>query len=246
MNTCVGLFVLKLGDLMGILSDILEENREKGLTIADSADYNGVFYADIDKVKVSIKELACIGIDKKKVKKLLNKLQLQYKNLLTASRKAILTEKIVLRLNNNNNFQSEYFKNRLASFIDNVQNQIYDITELVIELEKRIQLNNDIKENSISNEKIKMMIAYTLSNSMIAFLQQNYGLENYEIRYIVSDLSILFRQLEVDNVNLKGKKLVRYYLLQKNIIHESNNVCRNCGEKMFDEFDYCINCYEVN
>ena len=68
MNTCVGLFVLKLGDLMGILSDILEENREKGLTIADSADYNGVFYADIDEVKVSIKELACIGIDKKKVK----------------------------------------------------------------------------------------------------------------------------------------------------------------------------------
>lgn len=61
---------MKLGDLMGILSDILEENREKGLTIADSADYNGVFYADIDEVKVSIKELACIGIDKKKVKKI--------------------------------------------------------------------------------------------------------------------------------------------------------------------------------
>lgn len=93
MHAYVRLFVLKLGDLMGILSDILEENREKGLTIADSADYNGIFYADIDEVKASIKALSCIGVDKKKEKELLDQLHLQYKNLLTASRKAILTEK---------------------------------------------------------------------------------------------------------------------------------------------------------
>lgn len=233
---------------MGIFSDILEYNRENiRVGELDPAMIQS-FYRY--KRGVQVKNYTRISdyssqLRSQEQKRFLEQFFTQnYAELNHAKNSYLFLEKLILEIINRDIIKTTAVSKILKNICINVNNSYRGICELLDDCIKYSDVNNTqnciIDENDIKSELLSTIINNILG--AIKYSDTNDG-EEAIFRNIVYDCANIITYLENVQVD-KAAKLIFSEYLECNGIYKSKLICRNCGEKLYEGIDYCLNCYE--
>lgn len=237
---------------MGILSDILEFNRENSKIDpcmfipasrnAESAwwnnycEYNHFLTNKNDDEKIKNKKSKNLKIEK------YEKEYLSYRYLID---NCLYREKQLLALQNEYHFATETVNNAIQEYLLIVRNNLEYAQERLANAKKQLkQIPNyhfSMKEKDIQIPVESLLYAIFDYLSYTATFDDSHLLQE-----IFEDTAKLICRIEPEMTGQKPKIICKKYY--EATFHPSYGIkrCENCGQPIFEECPYCFNCFERN
>ena len=236
--------------MMGIISDYLEYNRDN---IREN-DFDPVMWSWHRKNnKVVVKSRSNLSIYKKqhsqKIEKqiIVQNLIENYKELYQSKICYIITEKFLLELLNKYKWHTVFVENILNSYKKDVNESYISVCEMIYDINEIVSCEKYENNVEINEKELKINLLDNVTNSILVVLKNDNSEEadSSFFRKIVKDLNIIIRCLKNGDTKTSPKQNVEKYLTEKGI-KKSHYICRNCGNYLYENIDYCITCYERN
>ena len=249
MNAYVRLFVLKLGDLMGILSDILEENRANvGIGGIDPVMVSPLLHYRRKSVHVKnylkISEYASY-LKKQEERRFLQQIfSLNNVELENAKNIYLVLEKIILEVINKNIVTTKLMCNLLNNLRRSINRSYRTVCELQYEYTKENHINIKKYKNADEDNLRTELLSNIIDNVLLNMKHdEKDNSEEYVFRKIVKDCASIIIYIEKIDSDKPLKTIFSKYLEDKGI-SKTKLTCRNCGDSLYEGIDYCLTCYE--
>jgi len=255
----VGLKVLIIGRLpmmggaafMGLFSDYLEENRDRVgsgeidpcLILSSNYGFNNydTVYGSLDKyVEYANNIKAQNEIGKELINNLpeLEKIKAEY----------LVASKIMLKCLNNLDLQTELVSDILETLEKQLDQAYKQICKLRKDIDNKIKIGSrEIAVLPLEPESsIQKRLLKQIMNCILVHMSNGVIINTSECRRVINDASNIIRSLLMENYAWPNKKVFAYYLEKQFQAKKGKTRCKNCGELLYREIPYCINCFERN
>lgn len=236
------------GIVMGLTSDYLEQNRDRGMDNFVSITLSRqTFFLNVD---VSYFWRKHVGA--KKWNPVLHAMPCHHRQsddtaMLSPSLKelsrlraeATISEKLLLEAENLGGLKSPLVRGLIATVREEAE-----ASGSLIDVEMA-RLGGGANE-PCDEAEVRRRLLHLVAGGTLYALQHGFLADTSFFRYIVKDLASLLRLWNGANGSEPDKKLVRCYLERKFSPTLSVARCQNCGRRLFEGLPYCFNCYERN
>ncbi len=235
---------------MGLFSDILESNRERGnygyidpCMIVSS--FNSTYHT-FDAYRKKLQEYKETNTDTTTQAKIKQEFIQKSAELESLKAGYLVAEKSILEIVNRQKIQSVYMKDMLNTLLFQLRGAYKAICKLRSEIDKNIGLNmvptfEPEDEAAIRNDMLNKLIDTTLHH-----MEEGTFVDTSMFRKVVSDCAEVIRCLKNEEYRSNDKSVFTYYLMETVGLKPSQHKCRNCGMELLDNTGYCLNCYERN
>ena len=232
---------------MGLISDYLEENRER-LDGFDPCFPIGAYFRKrncMESIKADLQEYdANQEVQRKKL--IRQRLIAQLVDLERLIAGYLAGEKYILFVCNGGKLKSALVQEIFEQLREEMQKSYYGACELRQEilkkLESRIERQDSTEPVEIENEILGLVI-----KSVVMCMGQGGTLLNTaQCRNTVYDLGNLLISQGMMEERISPKKALADYLQAEGLAELGNKSCCNCGRPLYKTIRYCLNCYERN
>ena len=235
---------------MGLFSDILEENRERGYggyidpcMIMSSLETNdkrfAVYRTELNRYKESEPD----GAIKERMRQEflrrssdLEKLKVGY----------LIAEKAVLEIINRGKIQSVYMNDMLDTLQFQLRNAYRAICQLRSEIDQKFKFKKIPESQPEREDNIRRDILNKLINTTLHHMEEGLFVDTSTFRKVVSDCAEVIRCMKNEDYGTSDKSVFSYYLMETVGLKASQHKCCNCGKPLLNNMVYCLNCYERN
>lgn len=229
---------------MGLISDYLEENRERGnggfvdpcLIMGSSHNYH-VIHENLLRYEAA---------KKKEKEDIARQLISQISELEQLKHGYLLADKALLEVINFGNLQSRLMQDILNSVDDQVQDNYRGICETINDIDKKLNHPCHTQIKPVGGGKIRDQLLELIMGGILYMLRNRLPLDTSSFRKVIHDCAELIRHFRQENYLLANKKIVQYYIEKHFDIKTGHHKCINCGQPMKIDIPYCLNCYERN
>lgn len=235
---------------MGLFSDILEANRERGYggyidpcMIMGSLCSNNKRFADYRTELNRYKESELDTAQKTKMRQEfltrsseLEKLKAGY----------LIAEKAVLEIKNRGRIQSVYMKDMLDTLQFQLRNAYRAICQLRSEIDQKFKFEKVPEFQPDCEEAIRLDILNKLINTTLYHMEDGLFVDTSTFRKVVSDCAEIIRCMKNEEYGISDKSVFSYYLMETVGLKATQHKCCNCGKPLLNNTVYCLNCYERN
>ncbi len=158
----------------------------------------------------------------------------------------LLTEKIILQIENKNLLCSQLIKDIIGVYKEQIHKGYQAICDLRQEIDRHVGKVYISAIKLENEERIRKDILERLINSIILYMNEGVIAETSSCRKVVNDCAELIRYMEQEQYSMANKEVVMYYLEKTFKLRKSQHRCVNCHESLYEEVPYCLNCYERN
>lgn len=233
---------------MGLISDYLEDNRERGnygsVDPCMIMGYDMFPKKNYSSINRDLTRYDTADEDQKKA--LAEKLIRQIAELEQLKLSYLLADKIILEIINQRHLQSTLVKDTLQTVDEQIQTNYQSICGIIAEIDKKLKHPHRAEPKAAVETQIRKQMLELIMGGILQYLRDGLILDTSGFRKVVDDCAELIRSLEQENYNTANKKIVQYYIEKHYDIKGGHTVCRNCGSPMKIDIPYCLNCYERN
>ncbi len=236
---------------LGLISDYLEENRERerlgcfdpcmimGFRIQPEKNYKNI-YKDLDLYSASGDEIEREEISQRLISQAVNLEQLKTGYL--------LADKVILEIINYAKLRSALLQSAICTIDEQLQHSYQSICGMIQEIENKLAKDKHrvLKQIDTDEYQIRMRLLSLIIGGVIQNLQTGSPLDTSGFRKVVKDCAELIRRFQRENYLQADKMVVKYYIEKHYGMKESQNLCRNCQKPLWKDIPYCLHCYERN
>lgn len=235
---------------MGLFSDILEANRERGYggyidpcMIMSSLGTNNKRFADYRIELNRYKESEPDDAFKERMRQEFLQRSADLEKLKAGY---LIAEKAILEIINRGKIQSVYMGDMLDTLQFQLRNAYRAICELRSEIDQKFKFKRIPEFQPYPEDAIRMDILNKLINTTLHHMEEGLFVETSTFRKVVSDCAEVIRCMKNEDYGTSDKSVFSYYLVEMVGLKVSRHKCRNCGKMLLDNMVYCLNCYERN
>ncbi len=235
---------------MGLFSDILEANRERGnggyidpCMIMRSLSSNDKRFADY---RAELNKYAKPNQDDAQKVKIRQDFLQRSSELEKLKVGYLVAEKAVLEIINRGKIRSAYMEDMLDALQFQLRNAYREICKLRAEIDEKFKFETIPEFQPDREETIRMDILSTLVNTTLHHMEEGTFADTSTFRMVVSDCAEIIRCMEDEDYGISDKAVFSYYLIETVGLKVTQHKCRNCGNPLLNNVGYCLNCYERN
>lgn len=235
---------------MGLFSDILEANRERGYggyidpcMIMSSLGINNKRFADYRTELNKYKESEPDGAIKERMRQDFLRKSSELEKLRAGY---LIAEKAVLETINRGKIQSVYMKDMLDTLQFQLRNAYRAICQLRSEIDQKFQFKKIPEFQPDREDAIRMDVLNKLINTTLHHMEEGLFVDTSTFRKVVSDCAEVIRCMKNEDYGTSDKSVFSYYLMETVGLKASQHKCCNCGKTLLNNTVYCLNCYERN
>ena len=239
---------------MGIYSDILEFNREKGLVdpcmfihrSKHSVDHYmplWLHYCSADSTSQKTKKLNDFSAQAQELQRMSDaeKAYISFHYLLDI---CIYREKQLLEIKNRLNLTTHLVNDAINEYLSIVreswQHAATEISEAKRYLKKLPNYTFCVDEDAEKSIPISSLL-----ESLFYYLSSNADFDDSQfLQAVFIDISQLIKLVKVNTYGKKPKEICREYYESTYQPSFGISRCDNCGEPLYEGFHYCFNCFE--
>lgn len=235
---------------MGLFSDILEANRERGYggyidpcMIMSSLGTNNKRFADYRAELNKYKESEPDGAIRERMRQDFLQRSSELEKLKAGY---LIAEKAVLEIINRGKIQSVYMKDMLDTLQFQLRNAYRAICQLRSEIDQKFKFKKIPEFQPDREDAIRMDILNKLINTTLHHMEEGMFVDTSTFRKVVSDCAEVIRCMKNEDYGTSDKSVFSYYLVETVGLKASQHKCCNCGKTLLNNMVYCLNCYERN
>ncbi len=232
---------------MGLISDYLEENRER-LDGFDPCIPIGGYFRKRDCLASIEADLQAYSANHEKQEKKLIRQRLlsKLRDLERLIDGYLSGEKYILFICNGSRLKSTLVQEIFEQLREEMQKSYYGACELRQEILQKLG-NKNRSQESIEPVEIENEILGLVIKSVIMCLGQGGTLLNTaQCRNTIYDLGNLLLDQGAVKEGQAPKKVLAEYLQTEGLAKQGEKNCCNCGRPLYKGVRYCLNCYERN
>ena len=234
---------------MGLISDILEHNRE--IYAHDPCMvYRGVgnttaLYLRLDELSRQAEQTPAEvnwSIQLPKSGKSSRQQAEKYEKILSLQDNCVYREKLLCYLRNNNSFKTAVVQDVLSEYLTLLCNTRDTLNEV---LQHAKQQNISLHHTFIGDEEGETKILLqTLLKTLFYYLSHIANSDDTRfLQFLFSDMAVLIRLLEPDNKYKFPKEVCRDYYERNFQPSYGIECCENCKMPLYRECPYCFKCF---
>ena len=229
---------------MGLFSDILEANRERGrggyidpCMIMSSLGTNNKRSADYRTELNRYNELEPDGAIKESMRQDFLRRSSDLEKLKAGY---LIAEKAVLEIINRGKIQSVYMKDMLDTLQFQLRNAYRFICQLRSEIDQKFKFKKIPEFQPDREDVIRMDILNKLINTTLHHMEEGLFVDTSTFRKVVSDCAEVIRCLKNEDYGTSDKSVFSYYLMETVGLKVSQHTCCNCGKALLNNTVYSL------
>lgn len=236
--------------IMGLIADIVEENRERmqkdaidPCMILNKKRFWKSGTNNYKQLQESVNKYEQImnEQDRKHQKEVI---LAQIQDLLQVQNSYLLAEKALLEVIRKDIPDDGIVTNDLKVLLPQVQNAYYRTVSIIANL-KRCLPDYSIPYTSSDEQTIRNGFLEMIMNSLMTNMQKQ-NLDTMMTRKAIRAAAAIIRVFEEENYAISDKEVFRNYCIHRLNQKYGHLRCANCDEQLLAEFPYCLRCYERN
>jgi len=173
-------------------------------------------------------------------------LEAHWHELDEAQQQYIACEKFILSILANNNWLSSFVYDDLQELRDQLYETQRCIGEAAAGIRKRLNKPSIISADLPHNKDACENLIHLMLSSAIESLKNGAPMDVPMFRNVVKDLAVLVGQQSGCKSASTAKGMVGAYIEEQLHARVGKHVCENCGQLLYNDIPYCLNCYERN
>lgn len=231
---------------MGLIADYVEANRERAsigdvdpCMIANSSHALRFSYHALHETMRAYSSLNDGGqrdaLEKELRRRIveLDRVKTQY----------ILSEKAILEVLNRSQLKSPMMLESLRELCDQIRVAYESVCGVLQELNEHMGSKSQYQAPHVEEKAVRRRLLELLLSGMVGFMNNDATMDTSAFRKVVSDCAALIRILEGEAFRQPDKNVVQSYVARRFSLSKGAVRCPNCGEFLYAEIPYCLNCY---
>ena len=232
---------------MGLIADYVEANRERAL-MGDIdpcmiVNPHHVFRFRYPRLRETMREYSSADKDAKHRKELEDVLRKHAAELDTIRAHYILSEKAILEVLNGCHLESPMMEDSLKELCSQMREAYQSVCDILQELNRKLKGKYQYQAPDVNEGAVRLRLLDLLLNGFVGFTNNDTTMDTRIFRKVIADCASLIRVMENESYHQSDKMAVQNYVVRHFALAKGKVRCPNCGEFLYTDIPYCLNCY---